>query len=176
MPCPECGYRILPVGEGIYKCQFCETYFKDKNGVLVPYSYTVTPYADELRKRMIIEGLGKVTEKSAPVQEATGVFTMTDFELKWVNGVSSRLIPVRAGEGRNVMELRNKYRQRLIDVLQGKLDVEDWIADTCVERKKKEIEVLMILEGELSKHPEIRYDKNALALRNQLRERISGLR
>lgn len=176
MSCPYDGYRVLPVEKDMYKCQFCGTYLKEKNGVFVPYSHTVTPYADEVRRRMVVEGLGKVEKERQPVQEVKGVFTMTDFELKWVNGVASSLIPVRAGEGRNVTELRNKYRQGLIDVLKGKREMEDWIANTCVERTKKEVDVLVILERELSKHPEIRYNKDALGLRNQLRQRISGLR
>lgn len=41
--CPSCGFNVFPVGENLYKCVYCEQYFRVKDGGLVPYALRVYP-------------------------------------------------------------------------------------------------------------------------------------
>jgi len=57
--CPDCKIRVFEVDDGLFKCSSCGVYWRDNDGVLVPYSLKMYPYSEALARSFAIIGLGR---------------------------------------------------------------------------------------------------------------------
>lgn len=174
MACPLCGHRVLPVEEGVYKCQFCDTYLRDKNGVLVPYSHTVTPYTRVLREKLRSEDRVPERVEREVVVEETGPDAPFGAGLDkdmvvFIRRTAEALTPVKGYEHdeafkRRTFKVREQFIHELTDCFTGKGDFDKWFDSTKTSLGKHPSEMTQIMIDALEglKNPEAVQMRNSL--------------
>lgn len=170
LTCPFDGYRVIEIGDNLYKCLFCDMRLTKKGSELVPYRNVVYPYDRDVRDRLTVEGLGRPREPE-PVDEGIPFGTeMSQDMVVWVRRIAEGLVPVEGlGYRRDIrsklLNTQSQIRKGLTDVLEGDADFQKWYDKTKTNFAKHDKEMMRILydAAEGLEDPEVVELRNAYA-------------
>ena len=150
--CPFDGYRVVEIGDGLYKCMYCNNYLREKDGVLVPYAMKAYPYDRDVRESLVVKGLGRrARPESAKTSRGEGIpfrGGLSQDMVIFIGRVANALIPL---EGYNqetrlkLLNTQNKIKRDLTRVFEGKRDFQKWYDQTRTNFSKRNIEMMQIL-------------------------------
>ena len=131
--CPNDGYRVIEIGEDLYRCLFCDVRFNKKGDEFVPYRNVVYPYDGVVRDRLRVGDRVPVSvvQEAEPVPDVPFGDELDKDMAVFVKRVAEALTPVEGYEDdeafkQRLFKVRETYIQELTDCFTGKEDFDKW--------------------------------------------------
>lgn len=168
--CPFDGYRVIEIGDNLYKCLFCEMPLTKKGEELVPYRNVVYPYDSVVREKLRVGSRGPPAEVVVETEpEAPFGAGLDDDMVIFIRRVAETLTPVKGYEHdeafkRRAFKVRDQFIRELTDCFTGKRDFNKWFDSTKTSLGKHPSEMTQIMIDALEglKNPEAVQMRNAL--------------
>ena len=166
--CFACGGPLRLVREDLYRCYICGQLNEDRGGQLLPPTMKVYPSVEGVREAAA-EGareLATVTPSDAGLPPDMMIF---------IRRVAETLTPLKGYEkdrafvGR-ALKVRQKFRQELTEVFEGKRKLQEWYDSTRTSLGKSDREMDEIIYNALDGLS----NPDAIDMRNMFEQKLSG--
>ncbi len=135
--CPNDGYRVIEIGEDLYRCLFCDMRLTRKGDEFVPYRNVVYPYDKVVRDRLRVGDSAPVpvVQEAEPEPDVPFGDGLDKDMTVFVRRVAETLTPVDGYEDdeafrQRAFKVRETFIQELTDCFTGKEDFDKWFDAT----------------------------------------------